>query len=200
MAVILAIAFLNWSASLSWVFWVQLYCQNCLLLTPAKTMIRFIPMFIVGCLCNFFIAMLIARLPLVIFAVSGTLLTAFAGILFALIDPSATYWAFGFPSAVLVVFGCDFVYASGTIFIAKIALHHEQSVAGALFQTMTQLGTAFGVAISTIVFNTAALLAALFLWNMGIVGDEKIIRHTDSDQIKTVLPGSDDSKIPAISA
>ncbi|KAG1735317.1 major facilitator superfamily domain-containing protein [Suillus paluster] len=226
MAVILVIAFLNWSAFMSWCFWVQLYYQNYLLLPPVKTMIRFIPMFIVGCLCNIFVAMVVARLPLVVFVVSGTLLTASAGILFALIDPSATYWAFGFPSTVLVVFGADFVYSSGTIFIAKIALHHEQSVAGALFQTMTQLGIAFGLTITTIVFNTvvkkesadpgvtvnsagtntpqsaqlkgyksaqwtsasfaliAALLAVLFLRSVGIVGDKKTIKHTDSDQTK----------------
>jgi hypothetical protein len=70
--------------------------------------------------------------------VSGTLLTATAAILFALIDPSVTYWAFCFPSTVLIVFGADFVYSSGTIFIAKTSLPHEHSVAGALFQTMTQ--------------------------------------------------------------
>ncbi|KAG1737060.1 uncharacterized protein EDB91DRAFT_487521 [Suillus paluster] len=69
----------------------------------------------------------------------GTLLKASAGILFALIDASATYWAFGFPSALLVVFGTDFAYSSGTLFTVKIALPHEQSVAGALFQTMTQV-------------------------------------------------------------
>jgi hypothetical protein len=64
--------------------------------------------------------------------------TASAAILFALIDPKATYWAFGFPSTVLIVFGSDFVYAAGTIFVAKIARLDERSVAGALFQTMTQ--------------------------------------------------------------
>jgi len=31
-------------------------------------MIRFIPMFIVGILCNFFVAMVVAKLPLVAFA------------------------------------------------------------------------------------------------------------------------------------
>ncbi|KAG1735266.1 uncharacterized protein EDB91DRAFT_560665 [Suillus paluster] len=102
-------------------------------------MVRLIPMFIFGFFCNIFVAMVVARLPLVIFAVSGTLLTASAGILFALIDPSATYWAFGFPFTVLVVFVCDFVYSSGTLFIAQNALPYEQSVAGALFQTMTQV-------------------------------------------------------------
>ncbi|KAG1868619.1 major facilitator superfamily domain-containing protein [Suillus subluteus] len=153
MAVILAIAFLNSCTFVSWGFWVQLYYQNYLLLTPMQTMLRFIPMFIVGCLCNVLVAMFVGKLPLVVFAVSGTLLTASAAILFALIDPTVTYWAFAFPATVLVVFGADFMYSAGTIFVAKIALPHERSVAGALFQTMTQLGTAVGLALSTLVFN-----------------------------------------------
>lgn len=70
--------------------------------------------------------------------VSGTLLTASAAIMFAVIDTTASYWVSGFPATVVVVFGADFVYASGTIFIAKITPPHERSVAGALFQTVTQ--------------------------------------------------------------
>ncbi|KAG2031738.1 major facilitator superfamily domain-containing protein [Suillus americanus] len=237
MAAILVIAFLNWSGFMSWSFWVQLYYQNYLLLTPMQTMLRFIPLFVVGCLCNVFVAMFVGKLPLVIFAVSGTLLTASAAVLFALINPTAMYWAFGFPATVIVVFGADFVYSSGTIFIAKIALPHERSVAGALFQTMTQasdLGIAVGLAVSTLVFNIvvknesadvdvtvnstgtnaphsaqlkgyrsaqwtcasfalmAALLAALSLRGVGIVGDKKVIKHVDSNQAITVGSKSKD--------
>ena len=71
-------------------------------------------------------------------AVLGTTLTASANVFFAVVRPSETYWAYGLPSAVLSVFGADFVFSAGTLFIAKVALPHEQSVAGALFQTMTQ--------------------------------------------------------------
>ena len=39
---------------------------------------------------------------------------------------------------VLSVCGADFVFASGTLFVAKVALPGEQSVASALFQTMNQ--------------------------------------------------------------
>ncbi|KAG2340747.1 MFS general substrate transporter [Suillus weaverae] len=234
MAVILVIALLNWCGFISWSFWAQLYYQNYLLLTPMKTMLRFVPLFVVGCLCNVFVAMFVSKLPLVIFAVSGTLLTASAAILFALIDPTATYWAFGFPSTVIVVFGADFVYSAGTIFIAKIALPHERSVAGALFQTMTQIGIAVGLTVSTLVFNIvvkdesadvgvsinsagtnaprsaqlkgyrsaqwtcasfaliAALIAALFLRGVGIVGDKTIIKHVDSDQTTAAQSESKD--------
>jgi hypothetical protein len=81
-------------------------------------------------------------------------MTGCACLFFAVIDPNAPYWAFGFPSACLIALGVDFAFASGTLFISKISLPHEQSVAGALFQAMTQIGSAIGLSVSTIVFNT----------------------------------------------
>ena len=83
----------------------------------------------------------------------GTLLTGCANIYFAVIDPSAPYWVSGFPSACLIVLGVDFTFASGTMFITKVSLPSEQSVAGALFQAMTLIGSAIGLSVSTIVFN-----------------------------------------------
>jgi len=71
------------------------------------------------------------------------------------IEPSAPYWAVGFPSACLVVVGADFTFASGTMFISKISPPSDQSVAGGLFQAMTQIGSAIGLSVSTIVFNGA---------------------------------------------
>ncbi|KAF7987040.1 hypothetical protein HWV62_163 [Athelia sp. TMB] len=157
-AAAMLIAFLNWSAFLAWQFWVQiwywqLYYQDYLNLSPILTMVRLLPMFVTGILCNFAIALSIGRVSLVVIIVLGTLLTGTASLLFALINPSSPYWAFGFPAAVIVVFGADFVFASGTIFVAKISLPHEQSLTGALFNTMTQIGTAFGLTISTIVYD-----------------------------------------------
>jgi hypothetical protein len=72
-------------------------------------------------------------------SVAGTTLTGVANLLFAVIDVSKSYWAFGFPASIVAVFGADFVFAAGTLFVAKISLPHEQSLAGALFQTMTQV-------------------------------------------------------------
>jgi hypothetical protein len=67
------------------------------------------------------------------------LFTSGASLLFALINPSAPYWAFGFPAAIFSVVGADFVFAAGSIFVAKVALPHEQSLAGGVFQTMGQV-------------------------------------------------------------
>jgi MFS family permease len=147
------IAFLEWCSFLSYNFWIQLFYQDFIGLNPILTMVRLLPMVVTGVCCNVIVALCVGRVDVVYLMVLGTALTASANIFFALVQPAQSYWSYGFPSAIFSVFGADFVFAAGTLFIAKISLPHEQSVAGALFQTMTQLGTSFGLAITTIVFN-----------------------------------------------
>ncbi|KJA16450.1 hypothetical protein HYPSUDRAFT_147747 [Hypholoma sublateritium FD-334 SS-4] len=149
----MAIAFTNWCAFLAWTFWVQLYYQNYMQYNPMQTVIRLFPMFVSGVACNFFVGLMASRVPVVYLVVVGTLATSVACLLFAVINPAITYWAFGFTATVLSVMGADFVFSAGTLFIARVALPHEQSVAGALFNTMTQLGTAVGVTVTTVVYN-----------------------------------------------
>uniref|UniRef100_D8Q973 Major facilitator superfamily (MFS) profile domain-containing protein n=2 Tax=Schizophyllum commune (strain H4-8 / FGSC 9210) TaxID=578458 RepID=D8Q973_SCHCM len=147
------ITFLNWCVFLSWQFYAQLFYQEYQGYSPMLAAIRFIPMFITGVLCNVFIAAFVAHVSLVWLMALGTIITSVAALLFALIDPNAPYWAFGFPAAITSVFGADFVFAAGTLFIAKISRPHEQSVSGGLFQTMIQLGTSMGIAVSTVVYD-----------------------------------------------
>ncbi|KAF7312532.1 MFS general substrate transporter [Mycena indigotica] len=152
-AVMQAIAFFQWASFLSWYFWAQVYYENYLRLSPVHTAVRMLPMMVTGFLCNVFVMLVVGRLDFMILIACGTFFTGIAPLLFALIVPSASYWAFGFPSTVFSVFGADFIFAGGTLFVAKVCLPHEQSLAGGIFQTLTQLGTAFGLAITTIAFD-----------------------------------------------
>ncbi|KAF5360303.1 hypothetical protein D9758_009104 [Tetrapyrgos nigripes] len=197
-AAVMWIAFLNWCAFQGWSYWVMLYYQDYMGYEPLRTVVRLIPMFVTGIICNVVFAAVIGHVPMVLLVAFGTCLTGCAGLLFAVINPDAPYWAFGFPAAILSVTGADFVFATGTIFVAKVCLPHEQSVGGAVFQTMTQLGTSLGVTVSTIVFNRvlvqhaprpaqldaykaaqwtnfafgmfATLLTVIFLRRVGIIG------------------------------
>ncbi|KAF8731224.1 hypothetical protein AX14_005036 [Amanita brunnescens Koide BX004] len=151
--VIMIIALLTWCTFLSWNVFATLYYQNYMNLKPIATMLRFIPMFVTGVLLNITVVLVVHRIPVVWLLGLGTFFTGCGSLFFAVIIPSSPYWAFGFPSAICAVFGADFVFASGTMFVSKIVKPHEQSLSGALFQTMTQIGTAIGVIVSTIVFN-----------------------------------------------
>ncbi|KAJ3575022.1 hypothetical protein NP233_g1365 [Leucocoprinus birnbaumii] len=154
---VMAIAFLTWASFNAWLIWIQLYYQDYAHVKPIIVVAYVVPMFVVGIMCNTFVGIMAARVPMIVITTFGTLCTASACILFALIDPKATYWAFGFPATITSVIGVDFVFTAGTLYIAKIALPHEQSLAGALFQTMVQLGTSAGITISTVVFDRVSL-------------------------------------------
>lgn len=64
-SIVLIIAFLCWSAFLSWSFWVQLYYQDYVGLSPILTVVRLLPMFVTGVICNIVIAVVIGRVPVV---------------------------------------------------------------------------------------------------------------------------------------
>ncbi|KAJ7596104.1 putative efflux transporter [Mycena floridula] len=152
-AVIFCIAFLNFSCFMGWNYWILLYYQNYVGYSPLATVLRMLPMFVTGILCNVLVALLVGRISIIWLLGLGTAITSTASVLFALIDPDAPYWAFGFPAAIVAVVGADFVFAAGTIFVAKESLPEEQSVAGGVFQTMSQIGNSVGVTITTVVFN-----------------------------------------------
>jgi hypothetical protein len=152
-AVMQMIACVNSAAFACWLVWVQLYFQMYLGLTPIQTMPRMMPLLVMGTAAVLFIAFAIGRVDVMYIVATGTLMTGCADLLYAVIDPKASFWAFCFPSSCLVALGADFTFAAGTLFVSKVSHPHEQSVAGALFQAMTQIGSAIGVSVSTIVFN-----------------------------------------------
>ncbi|KAJ6480375.1 MFS general substrate transporter [Mycena sanguinolenta] len=154
-AVIQTIAFLNWAAFISWYFWIQVYYEDFLHLSPVRTAVRLVPMPVTGILLNVIVALVIGRIPFFVLIALGTGFTGVGALLIAISRPEVTYWAYDFVALIASVFGADFVFAGGTIFVAKVALPGEQSLAGGLFQTLTQLGTAFGLAITTIVYSAA---------------------------------------------
>ncbi|KAK0199427.1 putative efflux transporter [Desarmillaria ectypa] len=147
------ITLLTWCALYSWLYWAQLYYQSYIGLAPLVTVVRLLPAYITGVLYNVILTVLISRVPFVLLMGSGNVLTAVASLLFAVIDPRAVYWAFGFPASVLAPAGGGFAYACSMIYVTKVARSHEQSMVGAIVQTMTQLGTSLGVTVSTVIFD-----------------------------------------------
>ncbi|EJU05737.1 hypothetical protein DACRYDRAFT_20129 [Dacryopinax primogenitus] len=153
-AAVQLIGFLAWSAFATFSFWATLYYQEYLGLPPIQTMLRFLPMAVAGFSVNVVFALVSGHVPANYLIIIGCIGTGLANLLFAVINTGSPYWAFGFPAAILSVFGADFIFASSTLYGAKIARHHEQSLAGGIFNTVTQTGTAFGMTITTIVYDT----------------------------------------------
>ncbi|KAH8831497.1 MFS general substrate transporter [Flagelloscypha sp. PMI_526] len=200
-ALMMSITFLEYTCFMSWYFWMQIFYQDFLGLSPLHSAIRLLAMPVTGMLVNVFIALVVGRIPIVWLLAVGAALTSTATILFATMQPFAIYWHYQFPALIVSVWGADFVYAVGALYVAKLSEGKEQSVTGGLFQTMTQIGAAFGVTITTVVFNRvngsqetqkasleayqaswwtsasfgafASVLSILFFRKVGIVGHKK---------------------------
>ena len=60
-----------------------------------------------------------------------------------MIRVDAPYWFFAFPSTILVVWGADFIFATGALFVSCVAREDEQSMAGGIFQMCSQVRAHF---------------------------------------------------------
>ncbi|KAJ7077771.1 hypothetical protein C8R44DRAFT_825766 [Mycena epipterygia] len=158
-----------------WAFWVQLYYQVYIGYSPVHTVVRLTPCSSrgssatsswrsssgasrpFGCLVRSPAFPTSTQSNLINVPSTqpstGTLTTTIAPLLFALIIPKAPYWAFGFPAAVCSIVSTRNSCSRRGRCSWRPAGPGEQSVAGGVFQTMTQLGTSFGVTASTIAPN-----------------------------------------------
>ncbi|EIW69628.1 hypothetical protein TREMEDRAFT_30643 [Tremella mesenterica DSM 1558] len=145
------IGFATWMCFASLFYHATLFYQQVQDLSPIGAMLRFLPCPISGVLCNIIVAGLIASVRTQWIVCVGTLSTGIASILFALAPPGGIYWAYPFNGMWSCVLGADFLMATGSIFVSALSLQSEQSVAGALFQTLVQLGGSFGLAFTTLI-------------------------------------------------
>lgn len=153
LAAMVAVAFFIWASFSGWIFYAVLYYQQYLGLGPVLSMIRMLPLSPAGVICTVVVALSASRVPGIVLLVIGCSVMSLSPLLFAVQDASATYWAFGFPASVFSVFGSDLVYASGSIFVARVSLPQEQSLAGGLFNTLAQVGTSIGLSLQSIVLD-----------------------------------------------
>ena len=82
-----------------------------------------------------------------------------------------SYWALEFTSIWLSVLGVDFVFGAGSLFIARLALPYEQSMAGALFTAMTQVCFFFVISLvddNNIPIGSSSLLGWHCIWDIRI--------------------------------
>ena len=124
-----------------------------------ETVVRFLPMFVSGFLCNLVVGCTAANIPLVwllgvlffylqkflysldisLVSAAGTTATTISCLLFAIIDPLTTYWSYAFMATITSTMGALVVFTTAILFNAKLSLPHERGVFAALFNTMTHV-------------------------------------------------------------
>ncbi|BGP27349.1 hypothetical protein JCM10295v2_006317 [Rhodotorula toruloides] len=150
-AIVQLIGALGWSCFASYMFFCSLAFQDYMRLEPVLATVRFLPSSITGLVLNLIVALLASRVPAHILITIGCLGTGLAPLLFAVQNYDDTYWRWQFPAMILSVFGADFIFACGILYVSHVAGHGHQALAGSLFNMSTQIGTGIGLAINTIV-------------------------------------------------
>lgn len=111
------------------------------------------------------------RVPATIIVIVSSLLAAGSPLLMAVIDPKTTYWANAFVAQILEPVSCDCLITVGLLVVTEIFPKEKHSIAGAVFNTMYQFGTALGLAI------------------MQIVSTLETQRHKDLERDEAVMKG-----------
>ncbi|KAG9234031.1 major facilitator superfamily-domain-containing protein [Amylocarpus encephaloides] len=119
------------------------FYQNYQILSPIQTTLRFLPLGIVGIIATFGSGYLLSRLRGDFILIFGLASAAIANLLFAApIPPSTSYFAYGFPAMALAAFGADTIYPCLGLFTTQALPRKDQSLAGAMFQTVASIGRA----------------------------------------------------------
>ncbi|GAA5874370.1 hypothetical protein JCM1840_001362 [Sporobolomyces johnsonii] len=129
-AAVQLIGALGWSCFASYMLFASLAFQDYMKLEPVLATVRFLPSSVTGLVLNLIVALLASRVPAQALILLGCLGTGLAP---------------------LLVFGADFIFACGILYVSAVAGHGQQALAGSVFNMSTQIGTGIGLAINTIV-------------------------------------------------
>ncbi|KAF4272439.1 hypothetical protein KXX16_005415 [Aspergillus fumigatus] len=138
----------------------SLFFQEVQGLSALEASIRILPSLVVGVLLNLVIGVFVHKVPAFWIATVTSLLCAGSPLLMAVIQPSWPYWGNAFVAQLLQAVSFNALYTIGLIIITNSFPDDTQALAGAVFNTAAQFGSALGLAIlqviSTVVTEESA--------------------------------------------
>jgi hypothetical protein len=148
--------FLIWGAVTSVEQFVNFYFQNIKQDSTIRAGIQFLPSCIAGALVNLTMALIVSRIRGDWIIYGATSFSSIAPLLMALIRPSWSYWAGPFPAIALNAIQGDVFYTIANLLITSSFPNETQALAGAIFNTVAQVGKAVGVTLSALVSESVS--------------------------------------------
>ncbi|KAL3488271.1 major facilitator superfamily domain-containing protein [Aspergillus germanicus] len=129
----------------------SLFFQEVQHLSALDASIRILPSLIVGVLLNLVIGIFVHKIPAVWIVTITSILCAGSPLLMAVVQPSWPYWGNAFVAQLLQPVSFDALYTVGLIVITNSFPDDTQALAGAVFNTAAQFGSALGLAILQVI-------------------------------------------------
>ena len=125
-------------------------------LPALQASLRILPSALVGAFLNFGTGLLVDRVPAFWLVGLSGLICSGAPLLMALYRPEWTYWANAFVAQLLMPISPDILFTVGLIIVSDAFPEGTQSLAGAVFNTASQFGSALGLAVLQIVSSVVS--------------------------------------------
>ena len=91
------------------------------------------------------------KVPAIWIATISSILCAGSPLLMAVVQPSWSYWADAFIAQMLQPISADALFTVGLLVITDVFPEDTQALAGAVFNTAAQFGTALGLAVTQVI-------------------------------------------------
>ncbi|KAH8819328.1 major facilitator superfamily domain-containing protein [Xylogone sp. PMI_703] len=129
----------------------SLFFQEVQNLSPLGASIRILPSLIVGVLVQITTGIWIHRMPAFYLVLVSLILNSGAPLLMAIINVHSLYWYNGFFAQLLAPLSCDILFTVGLLVVSEVFPPHTQALAGAIFNTVAQIGTSIGITIMAVI-------------------------------------------------
>jgi Na+/melibiose symporter-like transporter len=127
--------------------------------TALTTSLYFLPSGIIGATLNLTTGIFVHRVPALYALLFSSIINAGSPLLMALTRPSWPYWYDPFWAQVLVPMSADVLFTIGLLIVSDVFPERTQALAGAVFNTLSQLGGSIGVCSMSVV-SAAAIKAS----------------------------------------
>ncbi|KAL8646511.1 MAG: hypothetical protein Q9226_006821 [Calogaya cf. arnoldii] len=147
--------FFCWAAFNAFQYFATLYFQRVLSITALQTSVRFLPMVVIGTSVNVVTGILVSRVQVRTLVVVSAILTLPSSLLMATIHTDWSYWRAAFWAMALSPVHPDVLFTVSNLIISNAYPGEEQSLAGGVFNQVSQIGNSAGLAL------TAAIAASI---------------------------------------
>ncbi|KAJ5175049.1 major facilitator superfamily-domain-containing protein [Penicillium canariense] len=138
----------GWASFGIWLFYAWQVSERILGYTPLSVVAQFTPVGISGILAAFSVAYLIGRLKPYYIMPMSMLSFLLGSVLFATAPVQQVYWAQAFVSIIIMPWGMDLSYPSGTILLSAATPHQNQGIAASLMNTVVNYSISIGLGIA----------------------------------------------------
>lgn len=110
-----------------------------------------LPNLLVGACVNVITGVLVDKIPATYAVLGASTVNIGAPLLMALINPRWSYWRNAFFAQILSPISCDVLFTVGLLIVSASFPARTQGLAGAVFNTVTQLGASIGLTVLSVI-------------------------------------------------